>query len=33
MILRCTAAGALEAVIAGSHDQMPVILDEWMAED
>jgi hypothetical protein len=28
MILRCTAAGALEAVIGGIHDLMPVILDE-----
>ncbi len=33
MILRCTAAGALEAVIGGIHDRMPVILDERMAED
>ncbi len=33
MILRWTPAGALEAVIGGIHAQMPVILDERMAED
>ncbi len=33
MIVRWTPAGALEAVFAGIHDRMPVILDERMAED